>query len=304
MAPSTNDSGGRPLPHMEKLSNEVSVYRPLGYEPGSFDDMAHGKASPRLIILGTWTDAQDSHIAKYISKYQELYRTASILLMKSTTRLFNNTALIGPAVRPALGIIREFFPPSPPSSPPSLSLKTPSLLIHIFSNGGSASISNLYEQYAATSENAEDTLLPYHVTIFDSSPSVFRIQQTVAYLTTGMSSPAHRTVAIPALYTIATGLSAMINLGLWKDVLLHWGKSHNDPSKVRERRRVYIYSDTDPVVSHLDVEAHADQAEKNGFEVYKEPFAGSGHIAHVREDEARYWEIVRSIWRGTPRAKL
>lgn len=79
MAPSTNDSGGRPLPHMEKLSNEVSVYRPLGYEPGSFDDMAHGKASPRFIILGTWTDAQDSHIAKYISKYQELYRTASIL---------------------------------------------------------------------------------------------------------------------------------------------------------------------------------------------------------------------------------
>ncbi|KAK7225196.1 hypothetical protein V2G26_013199 [Clonostachys chloroleuca] len=136
--------------------------------------------------------------------------------MKSTTRLFNNTALIGPAVRPALGIIREFFPPSPPSSPPSLSIKTPSLLIHIFSNGGSASISNLYEQYAATSENAEDTLLPYHVTIFDSSPSVFRIQQTVAYLTIGMSSPAHRTVAIPALYTIATGLSAMINLGLWK----------------------------------------------------------------------------------------
>ncbi|VUC29451.1 unnamed protein product [Clonostachys rosea] len=300
MAPTASVSNEGPLSYMKKLSEEISIYRPPGYKPGPSGD----KASPRLIVLGTWTDARDSHIAKYISKYKQLYPDASILLLKSTTRLFNNTSLIGPAVRPAVDIIREFFPPSPRSSSPSSSIATPSLLIHIFSNGGSASISNLYEQYAATSETVEDTVLPHHITIFDSSPSVFRIRQAVAYLTTGLSSPVHRMVAIPTLYTIATGMSAMINLGLWNDVLLHWGKSHNDPCKVRERRRVYIYSDADPVVSHLDVEAHAGEAEKNGFEVYKEPFTGSGHVAHAKQDENRYWEIVRSTWSGTPRAKL
>ena len=66
--------------------------------------------------------------------------------------------------------------------------------------------------------------------------------------------------------------------------------------------RVYIFSATDPLVSHLDVEAHAAEAEARGSRgVRKERFEGTGHVAHIIGEKGgdggeRYWRIVREGW--------
>ena len=66
--------------------------------------------------------------------------------------------------------------------------------------------------------------------------------------------------------------------------------------------RTYIFSSSDPLVSYRDVEAHADDAERCGFQnVRRERFEGTGHVAHVRGEGSgdggeRYWGIVRESW--------
>lgn len=75
--------------------------------------------------------------------------------------------------------------------------------------------------------------------------------------------------------------------------------SHNkDDGNMAEMRRVYIYSPTDALVDYKDVETHAAEAETKGFSVALEKFEGSAHVAHLRKDESRYWEIVKRTLEG------
>lgn len=74
----------------------------------------------------------------------------------------------------------------------------------------------------------------------------------------------------------------------------------NDPELMEgEKRRCYIYGEADRMVGWSDVEDHARVAAKEGgFEVRKEKFVGSGHCAHVRGAEQRYWEVVAGFYKG------
>ena len=72
----------------------------------------------------------------------------------------------------------------------------------------------------------------------------------------------------------------------------------NDKRTVRESKRVYIYSDMDPMVHWQEVEDHAEDAGNKGFVVELQRFVGSGHAANVRVGGGeRYWQIVRDLWR-------
>ncbi|KAH8772512.1 hypothetical protein F5883DRAFT_548785 [Diaporthe sp. PMI_573] len=175
---------------------------------------------------------------------------------------------------------------------------SPPLLIHIFSNGGSSSIANLYEQYATTAGPNEDKRLPPHVTIFDSCPGLFRIPRAVAFVSVGLSS-IQQMIAAPFLYAFAVFWTATMALGLLPNSLADWYKSHNnDPGNTAEVRRVYIYSSTDTLTDHKDVETHAAEAKGKGFSVALEKYEGSAHVAHIRKDETRYWDIVRRAMEG------
>lgn len=316
------ESGQRPLSFMEKLDPLVSLYRPSSPEPRSSKsvrspiDHVH---QPRLVVIASWTDARDVHIAKYVAKYQALYPAAQILLLESTMNCIINPSQIGPSMKHAAAVLRVAFPPQQQQTPPpptttssstsSFSSSLPQLLIHIFSNGGSSSIANLYEQYAATAAGPDDDKrLPPHVTVFDSSPGTYSIPRTVAFVGVSLSSSLQRLLAAPILYALAALWSASIALGLSRDVLRDWGSTHNnnnggrsgsgDGGNAAEVRRVYIYSPGDALIDYRDVEAHAAEAESRGFSVALERYEGSAHVAHVRKDEGRYWEIVERIVAG------
>lgn len=281
-----NDNGA--LSFMEKLSPAVAIYRPTTASDSS--DIA---SDPALVIVATWTDASSTHIAKYITKYQELYPKAQILLIRNTTKLFFNRSSIGPAVQPAVSVVRAAVAAVPASAAPRSSSH---ILLHIFSNGGSSSAGSLYEQYATTATERQDKQFPRHVTIFDSAPSTkFRMSKAVAFFTVGLS-PIQRMIAAPFLYLAAAGYTLVLWLRLTADIQTRWSNHHNRPDLVLEARRTYIYSDTDAIVHPDDVEQHAQEAEKAGYTVRREKFTASAHVSHSRKDTARYWEAVTSTW--------
>jgi hypothetical protein len=198
---------------------------------------------------------------------------------------------IGPAMSVAASVVRDAFQaPTSSASPP--------LLIHIFSNGGSSSIANLYEQFAATAGPNDDKHLPPHVTIFDSCPGLFRIPRAVAFVSVGLPS-FQQLIAAPFLYAFGALWTVLMALGFLPNSLGEWYRSHNnDAGNTAEVRRVYIYTPTDALIDYKDVEAHAAEAKTKGFSVAVEKYERSAHVAHVRKDEQRYWEIVRRTMEG------
>ncbi|PSN69961.1 hypothetical protein BS50DRAFT_301432 [Corynespora cassiicola Philippines] len=276
----------KPLSFMEKLGPLVFSYRP--HEAASTSADHH---QPRLIIISSWTDAKEAHIAKHIAKYKSLYSGAQILLLKSTMSCIVCPSQIGPAMKVAASAVRAAF------QTPVLSPLSP-LLIHIFSNGGSSSITNLYEQYAATAGPNDDKRLPPHVTIFDSCPGRFHIHHAVAYVSVDLPL-LQQLIAAPFLYAFAICWSASVALGLIHNSVGSWYKSHNeDVGNTAEIRRVYIYSASDAITEYKDVEAHAVEAKTRGFSVSMEKYEGSAHVSHVRKDADRYRDIVKRIMKS------
>ncbi|KAI0503238.1 hypothetical protein F5B22DRAFT_629965 [Xylaria bambusicola] len=279
----------RPLSFMETLDPLVSFYRPSDASSSGLSGSVDHQ--PRLIIVASWTGARDVHIAKYIARYTALYPAAQILLLKSTTSHIMRPSLIGPSMKHAASVIRAAFQ-TPPSS------SSPDLLIHMFSNGGSSSIANLYEQYAALAGPNDDKRLPLHVTIFDSCPGTYSISRAVVFFSVSLS-PFQQLISAPIFYAWATLWSVSIALGLTPDWLSNWGKTHNDTGNVAEMRRVYIYSPSDALIDYKVVEAHAAEAQTKGFSVALERYEGSAHVAHVRKDVTRYWKIVERLMEGS-----
>ncbi|UZP38350.1 hypothetical protein NXS19_006166 [Fusarium pseudograminearum] len=277
----------KPLSYMEKLSDEVFIYRP------SFGDSAtSGPMPPRLVIVASWTNALDAHIAKYVDKHKRLYPAAQILLVKSFDRNLFDPKALARVVKPMVPVIRAAVPADGSTSDPSI-------LIHLFSNGGSSSISALYDEYSISAHGDEDPYLPPHVMIFDSAPGAQRASTTYAFFVVGFSK-LQLFLLSPLIYIFSSFWQLSRNLGITRDWLLYWGKTHNEVEgkKERELRRSYIYSDKDDLVLPADVEMQASQAVELGFNVRMEKFNGSKHVAHARHDDERYWGIVQRTWEG------
>lgn len=269
----------RPLSFMEKLGPLVSLYRP------SDVSLADAGTQPRLVIISNWTDARDSHIAKYVVKYQALYPAAQLLLLRSTMDCIVRRSQIGPAMRVAASVVRDIY------QTPVEHTDQP-LLVHMFSNGGSSSIANLYEQFAITAGPNDSKQFPPHVNIFDSCPGLFRIPRAVAFVSVDLPSY-QQLIAAPFLYALAAFWTISMALGVLPDTLDNWYSSHNNHlGNTSEIRRVYIYSPTDTLIDYKDVELHAAEAKTKGFSVELVEYKDSAHVAHLRQDENRYWGSI------------
>jgi hypothetical protein len=60
--------------------------------------------------------------------------------------------------------------------------------------------------------------------------------------------------------------------------------------------RLYVYSQSDPLVLAERVEQHIAAAAQLGLDVAVEEFEGTGHAAHMHSDPKRYWNAVHSMW--------
>jgi hypothetical protein len=312
-----------PLAMMTKLSPFVHVYEPpaLPSPPPSPLPPAHKRNSttdPKLVAIGSWMDARDLHIAKYINRYRTLYPKAKILLVRYVFRHVvvrpESVAAMQPAIlwlqsqvghylsdekdedddgeesnKPAASEAKE-------SALASASLarsRPPEILLHVFSNGGVASTKALLEGYRARTGRA----FPRHAAVYDSCPGLYAYWRLYRAAIAGVRGGlARRLVASPlihllnlCLYVVAVLLRRPYDIQVNADY-------HNDPARARQAARAYVYGRADDMIDWRHVEQHARIAKGRGYAVRCEMFEGSSHVAHVRADEERYWRIVVETW--------
>ncbi|KAI6377727.1 hypothetical protein MCOR25_002451 [Pyricularia grisea] len=271
-----------PLGFMSKLSDKVYLYRP----PSTTGSGGGGGASPpagvpKLIVVFGWMDARDVHLAKYVIGHRALFPTSQILLVKD--RLYHRflSFAVARALKPAVAVLEAA----------QLSGDRTELLVHAFSNGGSAMLANLYRR----------CVLPPHVLVMDSCPGQFSYRRSLAVLSVGLPFW-KRLLLVPVFHTFIVIYYLAFYVSPWArrrtTSLASNAAAHNDRSVKGdgERARAYIYSDVDEFIASRDVERHADQAKQMGLPVRLEKFVGSPHVAHMRTDEDRYWSIVQETW--------
>lgn len=71
--------------------------------------------------------------------------------------------------------------------------------------------------------------------------------------------------------------------------------THAEVLSSRAVPRLYLYSKADRIVNWRDVGEHAQIARRAGCVVYMVLFRNSMHVAHIKEDETKYWSAVRQI---------
>lgn len=287
-------------PDMTQLSPSVFLYRPAPSLIGTVP------SSPNLILIASWMDARDVHIYKYVARYQTHYPTACILLVKSFFRYYFSPGSARRDLAHAVDVIRDVVGNSAVTS---LSINDkPAMLVHVFSNGGSCMLYYLYNLYAetATASPAPVThndnprtasLLPPHVTIFDSAPGRWSYSGFTGAVLASLPVGWARTLAFPLVHLLGVWWVIKYRMLKVPEETHVWGLAHNDPALVREGCRAYIYSEADGFVDYRHVEEHANQAEINGYRiVHRDKFPHSRHVTHAHSDPNRYWFVVRNTW--------
>ncbi|KAM7189428.1 Eukaryotic protein of unknown function (DUF829) domain containing protein [Naviculisporaceae sp. PSN 640] len=301
MASKTTMASDAPLSFMTKLSEVVYYHKPA----------SHGQSpAPRLVLLASWMGAREAHIAKYVRPYQSLFPSTPILLLRFETRHFWPTfpwkrRLYLDEYAAAVPILRSVAEELQ-TSPFSSDKKSPEILIHIWSNGGSISLTTVYDLY----KKATTVHFPRHAIVFDSTPGLFRYQASIIVMTQGIKSGLVRLLVTPLFHFFSAWYWFFhIFLGRWiprlKGFLETVADRHNDLSPelggraLTEVRRSYIYGPGDDVIWEEHVEGHAEDAKQKGLaQVRLERFVGTKHVQHVRGDEERYWRIVKETWEG------
>lgn len=296
--PQPRSSGG--LSFMQPLSPRVSLFRP---SPDKTTNK-HREDDPALIIIFGWMNAGNGPLAKYIHQYQAMFPASAILLVRCTFAgmtipwIGMREARIAAATTRA--VLEQDEAQAPSHSGAGERPRRPRLLLHAFSNAGSTMLYHLYTAYAETHSLGaapKETVLPLHATVFDSTPAAFGYRTLLQGILDGAPSAAARLAVAPIAYLYVAFVWAAVTLLRVPD---HIGdlapKAHNDPARVHEARRVYIYGPADRITPARGVERHADEAEALGFSVRREVFEGSGHVAHARRHADRYWRVVSQTW--------
>lgn len=303
----------KPLAMMTRLSPWVFYYKPQrtrtaarstpttgtgsDSEPGVVAAPAPTPAAahPKLILLASWMDARDAHIAKYVARYQATYPGASILLIKFTRAIaWRPAAAQRAAVQAAASQVRALVEAGALSAAP----RSPEVLVHALSNGGAASTRSLYQAYR---RKAGGRAFPPHAAVYDSGPGGNSARRTYRAFMVGVRERglAARLLAAPVVAAVAAFLALLygpLALLAGEGPLRETQRVHNDRVLVRQTNRTYVYSREDDMVDWRHVEDHAREAAAKGVPVRMELYANSAHVAHMRNDSERYWRIVTETW--------
>lgn len=168
------------------------------------------------------------------------------------------------------------------------------VLVHLFSNGGSYRFCNLATRYLLTT----DTPIPIRALIIDSAPSPCSPRSEADAVTRGLGLTGPIRLLSFAMLLVALSLQWIWTSITWQYKPFSWArKVLNDPAVVdQDSARVYIYSREDQIVDWRGVEAHAEEAQRQGFKVESERFEGSQHVFHAKAEPERYWNVIERTW--------
>ncbi|KAI5864101.1 hypothetical protein GGS23DRAFT_482632 [Durotheca rogersii] len=278
-----------PLSTMKKLSPLAYFYEPDEVRPRE----PAASTAPKLIILASWMDARDVHIAKYIAEYQSIYPSSIILLVKFSSRESGLVSSKNETVQPAFAYIWSKIDAGILSTTPA----RPEILVHIFSNGGCSTMRALYLLFQSQSSYT----FPVHTAVYDSCPGLFSFSSLYNVIMVNFPKGPAQIVAAPLV------AAAVVSIWVWFDLLGFLAgedplslnsRVHNDRSAVSQTNRTYIYGTADAMVHSAHIEAHAKEAVSKGFLVRGEVFEDSPHVSHMKSDSQRYWNIVVETWKA------
>lgn len=287
--------------------------------------------SGHLIILCTWLGAARKHILKYITLYQILSPGDRILLVESNVPIITSSYArqrnaIKPAVSAVLDTLAECDIGSAPSEeteaapnakqtvnnsrhsslPRKSSKSTPQVFLHVFSNGGTTSATQLLLVLKAHL----GAPLPLAGLICDSCPAKGTYWRSYDAMVLSLPNGlAMRVLGALLCHCILVMLYMWIACGnenpstLQRRTMLD-GEIVSPSSEDRggdgggEKmggRVCYLYSEADQMCWWPDVRQHADEARMLGWDVSEILFEESGHCAHFATDGKRYADAVKSI---------
>ncbi|KAM7211013.1 Eukaryotic protein of unknown function (DUF829) domain containing protein [Rhypophila decipiens] len=285
------ESRSRGVP-MQKLSSRVYLLPSTGESRASDD--------PDLIIIFGWMNGTPKGpLAKYVNQYQTLFPTSSILLVTcpfaGMTVPWLGLQEARTAAMAAHAILAQQDQAKAKKSTRTRDRghSKPRLMLHVFSNAGSTMLYHLYTTYAEQakvgSSSSATALVSDNGRVFDSCPAAFTYQTLLQDILNGAGpSDLMRLLITPVAYIYVALIWLLATVLRLPD---HIGdlapRAHNDPARVGDEVfRVYMYG----------VERHARQAEPYGFEVRREVFERSAHVAHARIHPNQYWNVVCKTW--------
>lgn len=260
-----------------QLSPNISVFYPPPTTPLS---PTSNTPPPKLIILAPWHSAHPTPIATHLlAPHRALFPTTPILLVRTPRRhLLLPSLAFRELAAFAVPVIRAVCPST--ATPRG----DPDLLIHVFSAGGCSALSHLRTLLAPH--------MPAHTVIFDSGPPLSP-QRALLSSSTRFLWPACVWGLVLSVWLWVVG--RVVGVARRQQAGVHNERGGRARAEVR---RTYVYSGGDEVVGWREVEGHAEEARRRGFEVRMERFEGTGHVGYGMADMGRYWGVVRGTWEG------
>jgi len=265
------------LVHFSRLNSSVWFHEPSA-------TTLSNNLEPDLVLIVGWMDATPRHISKYTAGYEELYPSARILTITTTTidTGFRSEA----ANRKRIAPIMEIFYTLPPNA---------KVLLHFFSNGGaivSAVIAKAYREKVGKT-------LPVTASIMDSGPGRASLAATTRAMAVALpKNILLKWIGILLLRFFYLIYALRIRLVGKVDLIEQTRRQLNDKELFdTDAPRMYIYSETDNMVGWQDLVEHGEDAQKLGYTVSREKFLNSGHVGHLLVDPERYWGIVQNLWK-------
>ncbi|KAE8139223.1 DUF829-domain-containing protein [Aspergillus pseudotamarii] len=294
---------------LRKLSDGVYVYDP---NLGSLGD-SHGSASdPTTVVLYTWADAHVRLVQKYFQGYKDLYPSTKIIIVMATTmKTFfggreTNQAVVREMVNKELWPLNSCELSTSSELPESMKYRGtthPRILMHAFSNSGGTNLEATALVWHSLQRSVGQSIgpLPIQGLILDSTPGGSSFSLEFSRWTAGVAlgfaflpRPLAKLVAA-TIVVLCFGLPALLG----KESLPVRGRRViNSPDYIPTTSgRLYIYSDSDPLIGDKDVESHGREAKAKGYrDIVLEKFQGSGHVAHMRQDPKKYWAAIARFW--------
>ncbi|KAF7596963.1 hypothetical protein BBP40_011329 [Aspergillus hancockii] len=294
---------------LREFSEDIYVYDP----PASHghDNNTYAR-NPTTVVLYTWADAHPRLVNKYYQGYRELYPSAKIVIvMAKTMKTFfagrsTNMANVKEVVIKELWPLANSAPTIPSGSERGIRRRgnsQPRVLMHAFSNSGGVNLEACTLVWHSLQRSMGQPIgpMPIQGLILDSTPGGDSFTREAFRWTAGVAMgfaflPKFLAKIVAAIIVLLRfGLPNLLGL----EVLPARGRRiFNTPEYIpTSSARLYIYSDSDPLIGERDVESHAREAEAKGYRrIELDKFSGSGHVAHMRQDPKRYWSLVSSFW--------
>jgi hypothetical protein len=288
----TNLSDNAAAPDFQRLSSSILLHTPPNPAKG------------QLIILATWMGGAAKHIAKYTTLYKRLAPNARILLIKGTVEsmLYPYSIQrrnVKPAVSPVLNLLKECGYTTP-STPPETS---PHILLHVFSNGGANSMSQLLRLL----HQELNAPLPLTGLIIDSALAVGGYDQNYhGFLRSLPNNLIFKILGPPALTFALFVLENSIAMGryprpedMYRETMLD-----EDLMQVTApgeegfvgKRICYFASTKDVTTPFQDVISHADEAKRRGWDVEMHMWDDTAHCNHLGQHDTEYTGAIKSMW--------